>query len=207
MNISQLTRHQIICYFLVGFIFVLLIVFSYYKWSFDLLIGIINNKEKNYLVIGVILLPVSFLIGLIMDAIRNGILEDYIIEPHLLDYKEKENKKGKYSINWEFFYPNDTDEDNVKAFYDRYYTYYVFDMNMIIALIIVFGYSTFNIFYNCLCEYSCQYIFSSIVIGIITYIFWKDGIDLRVEMAKITNKLNNDKKTNENNDGKTEINN
>jgi hypothetical protein len=177
MKTPSLTSIQLIGYFLPGFMLIFLFFCVQLNWNFERMITLFISKDTSYLVIGAILLPISFTMGLIVDAIRNGLIEDSL--------DEKRSKK----INWEFF--SFADNKEKKLVYERYFNYYVFDFNMAIVLIVVVLYtlilSVYNL-YNYGCHISLPYIISFFLMGLVTYFLFKDALNLRDELANKTEK-------------------
>src|ERR1035438_10242295 len=121
MEKIPLTSHQVLGFFFPGVVFAFQSFYClYYKFSEN---GSIETCFKHYKDDGV---AVTFLIlvgaiisGLFFDSIRNAFLENFF------------DKKFK-QIKWDYFF--EKDKDQVGMLYARYYNYYVYDVNVCIAL-------------------------------------------------------------------------
>lgn len=167
MDKSQLTQHQILSFFPPGFIFIACYLFIYFYPANN--IDFLSHFFEEIKIIGPLggigIIVFSFIIGLIFDAIRNGILENALPS----------------KINWEYFH-HDTTTKKLDGFYRRYYSYYVFDLNVSISLFIC----TIMLFLSASCNKTFNYL---IAINLIAIVFLAiDAFDLRKEMSTITNK-------------------
>ncbi|HTC01135.1 MAG TPA: hypothetical protein VK705_10675 [Ferruginibacter sp.] len=167
MKDIPLTNYQLIAFFIPGQLF----VFSYFIACENIknigsLVSCLQSVNIGFLLVSV---AMSFLVGLVFDAIRNGCIEK------CFDKCEK-NKSKK--MNWDFFYTGK--KDDVGVFYGRYFTYYCFDFNLILSLIssliLIDGYSSL--------EY--KYAITVTVILSIGFLI-RDGISLRNDMIDVTN--------------------
>jgi len=170
MEKIPLTTFHIIGYFLPGFIFI---------FSFFIANDHISNlpclikaiKELNY---GILFLTIilSLIVGIVFDAIRNGIFENILFEKKWL-------KKWFREMNWNFFYI--ATEQKVARLYKRYFNYYVFDLNCILSL--VFSALVLDKFSSLSPSYKGLVTFIAFVI-IVVLLY--DARSLREEMADIT---------------------
>jgi hypothetical protein len=125
MEKIPLTNYQLIAYFVPGFIleFCLFLSFERVVDYHSLLCRI----EGVSIPLMVIFLFLAFAIGLVLDGIRNGIVDN------LLDLLILIIPPGKYfKVNWDFFHKGKP--ETVGYFYARYFTYYCFDFNMILSI-------------------------------------------------------------------------
>lgn len=205
---NPFTLHQVMGYFIPGLIFILLLFFSLNNWDWivikDFLKSLGSTSSANNdtissgitLIFFIIITVFSLFIGLIFDALRNGSFEDFFDDPpkflkKLINMKIKKknfiNKIFKclfhwgknffYIINWNYFKTANADEKEI--LYGRYYTYYVFDMNMNIGLFIII---ILSVFYNKFEQWGFLILLFSIFIFLL-----KDAASLRKEISELTN--------------------
>jgi hypothetical protein len=163
-----LNTHQTLAFFFPGLVFAFSSFYSYY-FSF-VEHGTIETFFKHYKDDGIavffVLLGIAIVAGLIFDSIRNGILEE------LFDKKKK--------IRWDFFFDQDT--KIVGMLYARYYNYYVYDINTVIALFFSAGVLITSLkFHNMICLLIVQ-------LCVIIILCW-EAFRLRGEISKITHKF------------------
>jgi len=167
---NNLPFHQFIAHFLPGFLFYLILFFSFIDWKFYNIINISCNYSIGiFTIIFGVFIILCIITGLIFDAIRN-IFEDYLL-----------NKIQPFfaKINWEHIYS--LSEEKEKRF-NKYYQYYIFDINSMIAILLSFLLSFFFIQdYN---------IFFIIVAIIVFFILLIDAKSLRKEISENSNKTN-----------------
>lgn len=198
-----LTPHQIIGYFFPGFIFQLLFLCSYFDWRFSEILSFLklfDSPAVATLITGIAII-VSAFIGFIIDAVRNGFIEDIFDGMGESNKNKPINEKSKdnvnknflhrflkfddfcYKINWDYFSIMKDDEKEI--IYGRYYSYYVFDMNasigilINIVLIILFE---FKWIFTSDHEFTIYGLIAIIILSIITLIFLKDSASLRHEI-------------------------
>lgn len=169
MKDIPLTNHQWISFFLPGQLFVFSFFITYRQVnSIDTLLYSLKSLNIAFLIVSIIF---SFIMGLIIDAIRNVFIEGVIFR--IIE----ENKLKENRFNWDFFYLGEREE--VGVFYARYYTYYCFDFNFILSLIlslITFYFSFLN------CKFSL-----TIIVLVSAFFLWRDAVILRRDMIKATN--------------------
>lgn len=169
MKEIPLTNYQLISYFAPGFILVLCFF-------------ICNDPIKDWPTLKIALKEISisltaialfcsFIVGLIIDGFRNGCIE------WLLDYRER-NRPAKDKINWAFFYQGR--KEDVALFYARYFTYYCFDINVVLAL----GLSVVMLDIYSLLPHKVL-VSSFFAVGALMLL--RDGLSLRIDMAQATN--------------------
>jgi len=163
MDKIPITRHQLVAFFLPGFIFILFAFIACQQ--INSLTVFMDYTNDVSLFIAVVALILSFAIGILFDGIRDGFLESIW-----------DNFKP---INWKYF--NNPNKDEIEGLYLRFYTYYTFDLNLSISnifLIIIF--LSFN--------YTNKFVW--IVLIISTIISIVDACSLRKIIREITNKNN-----------------
>jgi hypothetical protein len=169
MKEIPLTNYQLLSYFAPGFI-VVLCFFICNEPIIDWFTLKLALKDLSLALIASALFC-SFIVGLLLDGIRNGILENLF---NFLERKKDESEK----INWSFFYKGR--KEDVALLYARYFIYYCFDFNAIFAL-----------FFSCLLLdiYSQlpHKVLISFIFGIAILALWIDGLSLRGDLAEATN--------------------
>jgi len=172
MDKIPLSSHQLFAFFFPGLVFVFPSIYCFYFVHVEP--GTIDSFFKHYkdneVLISFIVIVLALLSGLIIDSVRNGIIEvslDKIIK----------NKKKK--INWDFFFEGK--EEGVKPFYERYYNFYVFDLNASIAIILswIVLFATLPF-----CDFKWLSYSESIAAAILVF----EATSLRKEIIKITHK-------------------
>lgn len=135
------------------------------------------------------IIVVALIFGLILDAIRNGIIEGILDEiegkKYLKRIKAKpvkgvENNEGK--INWDFFF--NSNKKSIATLCNKYYNYYLFDINSISSMVLSLP---FVIFFMILYNYC--YVVPIVVLILIAMVLAKDALDLRWEIYLHTNKI------------------
>jgi hypothetical protein len=124
----------------------------------------------------ILCLLLSFIAGLVFDAVRNGIVDNVL--DGLIKWKILPKL---FEVNWSFFFKENAEK--VGYFYARYFTYYCFDYNLVLSLIASLV----------VIDIHSQLPHKMLVtwIGIIAIAVLKiDALSLRIEMRKATN-LNN----------------
>ena len=169
MKEIPLTNYQLLAYFAPGFIVVLCFF-------------ICNEPIKNWPTLKLALKEISisliatalicsFIFGLIIDGLRNGCVE------WLLDYNERRKPK-KDKINWAFFYQGK--KEDVALFYARYFTYYCFDINVVLALCLSVG--LLDVY-----SHLPHKVLLTALFGAGVLLLLRDGLSLRIDMAEATN--------------------
>jgi hypothetical protein len=116
--------YLIISHLLPGCFFLLISLIDYEKWEFDKIKASVKDLNSTSLIgLGIILLIAAFLFGEIFDSARDGALE-WIFE-----------KLSKKKVRWDYFY-DQPDEKKLARFEEFYFTWYVFNLNTAMALII-----------------------------------------------------------------------
>jgi hypothetical protein len=175
---NPLNFHQLIGYFLPGFIFLFCVLCIYYNWRWDDIFDLRNdiNSTATATLLSATAIILATFIGLIFDAFRNGIIEDWI------------DKKPNNKITWKYF--QTATEEKLDSLYKRYYSYYVFDRNSVTALICTIIYSAIHecILFRQTCH--CDLDWNKIVVnGLIIFaigILCKDAKSLRKEIVDFT---------------------
>lgn len=195
MKELSLAPTHIIGFFLPGFIFLAMVFCSYTGWDIEAIINVL--KEFESIGAAFLIVVTSFITGLIIDAVRNGVLEE-----HALDRTQKKRylKKVKTvgapegfvendgEINWDFFF--DHDKDKIATLYSRYFNYYLFDINSVTSLVFAFPVMMFFM----ICSNSFHYA-PLVLTPVVCYILLKDALDLRWELYLHTNKPINEQKS------------
>jgi hypothetical protein len=126
MKNIPLTNFQLISYFLPGFVIVFCLFLALEPISnFSDIVDCMKDLNIGFLIASLI---ISFVFGVSIDAIRNGFIEARIID--CIERKIHPNNK----MDWSFYYKGS--KEDVGLLYARYFTYYCFDGNMILALLI-----------------------------------------------------------------------
>lgn len=74
---------------------------------------------------GLIFVVLAFALGEILDSIRDVLLEDAW------------NNRAKVRVNWDFFF--EAREDQIEKLRTSYFTYYVFNHNLALGLLLLSG--------------------------------------------------------------------
>jgi len=189
MDKFTFTNTQIIGFFIPGFAFLMILFFGYTNW--DLAICLNFLSKYNSITTGFIILVSSIFLGLVIDAIRNGIIEtvlDEILKKYYFNILQDESKKdpNKYRKNegmiyWDFF--NEAPKNKITKLYSKYYIYYIFDVNSITALFLSYSISV-------VCFGSFSFIQAFFITGILLVLLF-DSWSLRKDVYFHTNvKLN-----------------
>lgn len=126
MNLS-LKPHPLIAHWVPGFVLLLMILLSAFDWRYESLIARIPSELHSASLIIFALAVLAFVSGQFLDAVRNGLIEE------CWDYCEE--KRQIQQLNWGFFF--DGDEAQLKHLHEHYFTWYVANLNL--SLAIVFG--------------------------------------------------------------------
>ncbi len=203
---NLLTRHQLLGYFFPGFLFLMLIFCSYKDWQLSKMVLYfdgISNYGFLTLIIGIIIILSGF-IGLVFDALRNGGLEDFFDEPPKILISLGKNrgilfflkwaKKLFIKINWDYI--KDIKPKDKERLYDRYYTYYVFDINACIGILLI-PFFIFIFKYGLLFDEKLHFTYSDrwstfILLLIVFLILLRDAASLRKEISEITTPKNSE---------------
>lgn len=167
MDKIPLNSFQILAIFFPGILLAFASGYCYYYYSIenlDVLKFFFYFKDYG---VGFYFAFVCFgiFLGFVLDAIRNGLLES------TFDKFQK--------INWDFFYKGE--HETVVILYSRYYNYYVFDVNISVALILALVMQLFV--FN-----SSESHWIEFIEGIIVLTLIRDAIVLRSDIYKTTNK-------------------
>ena len=149
MEKIRLTNFQIIGYLIPGFAFLVLVYFSYYGFKIyeTLEVVLYDSKNEFHFYYGLAVLILAFCIGLILDSIRNGIVEEYLDDRKFVQKYNRKDISRKYNIlssnveaddgiiDWDYFFSSK--EENCARLYGKFYTYYVFDVNLMLVLIFI----------------------------------------------------------------------
>lgn len=160
MEKIPITRHQVVSYFLPGFIFVLLSLIA--SENIKGLQGFIDTTKNITIFSAITVIVISFAIGIIFDGIRDGIVES------LWDYFKP--------INWKYF--DKASKGEIERLYLNFYTYYTFDINLLLSLIFTMIVFIYFSYYN-------YFLWASIIISTISSFF--DSCSLRKLIREITN--------------------
>jgi predicted PurR-regulated permease PerM len=131
-------------------------------------------------VLGVLALLLALIIGLIIDAVRN------LLEP-IWDKLDQTDRGGEW---WDYFFEGD--EKFLQKLTDRYYTYYVFDVNSCITFMVSLPISVV------IWHRECAWGFVGIVLFISTFILFCDAKSLRKEIKRLVIKERSKKTEDEN---------
>ena len=170
MDKIPLTNYQFIAYFLPGFVFEFAFFLSFEEISgFHSLTFALKDVGIPFFVLFLLL---AFAVGLIIDAIRNSSIDNW------LDQRIKKGRLSEnYEVNWAFFHEGDG--KTVGYFYARYFTYYCFDWNMALAMLI----STIAL----LVAHALPYLWIiSVLSGVAIFFLGRDAMFLRDDMREAT---------------------
>jgi hypothetical protein len=186
MNYAM-TRHQFFSYLIPGFIFITLVFCVFNDWqipSSHTFADIGSGLSAVFVLVWIIF---SLFTGLVFDAIRNGFIEDHIENMKFL-------KKSKLSIHidWDFL-TKWGKEKEVKHFYDHYYTYYVFDFNNALTLILIILLIIYRLISCYHSEYIRTHIWALVIIIAVIIFFIIDAGSLRSEMHDMIEEKNQKK--------------
>ena len=190
---NPFTLHQILGYFMPGFMFIFILFCWCNDWQWDKInaFNLSSINGANATILSVVAIIISIFIGLIFDSIRNGYIEDYFdLEINNKLLKKILYKKFFNKIEWEYF--QDMEASEKEKVYGRYYSYYVFDMNTIIGFFIIFISIIIIKIFNCT-HFTCNDIAPFIILIIIFIMLLRDSASLRKEISDITNNKNNKK--------------
>lgn len=171
MKEIPLTNYQLLAYFAPGFI----VVFCFFICNEPICDWDSLKLAFTDLSIGLLIgaLISAFIVGLILDGLRNSAVEC------LLDLKDRKKAPGN-KVKWSFFYEGR--KEDVALLYARYFTYYCFDFNVILALIVSV---TILDIYSQLPE---KWLLTIFFIVPALWLLW-DGISLRKDIAAATNHI------------------
>lgn len=174
MDKIPLNSFQILAIFFPGVLLAFASSYCYYFTSIEThdIVGFFRYFKDYGIGLYFSFLCFGIFLGLVLDAIRNGVLES------LFNKLSKKNKK----INWDYFYKGDPEK--IVLLYSRYYNYYVFDINMSVALIFAFLTQLFLFHSNLIiCVLAIELVIISVLI--------MDARALRHDIVEIT-KANRD---------------
>jgi hypothetical protein len=167
MDKIPLNSHQLFAFFFPGLVFVFPSIYCFYftyvePHSID---AFFKHYKDNEVLISFTIIVFALLSGLIIDSFRNGILEELFdkIKP----------------IKWDFFF--EKEDPKVKILYERYYNFYVFNINTITAIILSWAVLICSL-------HLCNVIYILIVELFVIMVLGWESFRLRREIVKITSK-------------------
>lgn len=125
MNFS-LKPHPLIAHWFPGMVLLTLLVLSYSGWSYRAFKATYAATGPDATVTILLLSVAAFFIGEVIDSARDWLLE------RLFDWYA--TKRATDKVNWNFFFTSPPDK--VEQFSDFFYTYYVLNINLVLALAI-----------------------------------------------------------------------
>ena len=167
--------------FLPGFLFLTGVVVV---WGEDYHVGyLLAFCTALSLPLAIGILVVSFIIGLVVDSIRDNFIEKWL------------KSRCRKDIDWDFFY--DAPKDKIDILDDNYYIWYVVRLDLVISLVMIILSTLANVGVK-LAKYGVCGVFDKewivgpillIVLSIIMIIpLWADALELRHEIAEHTHK-------------------
>jgi hypothetical protein len=191
MNFSLKPRQLLFAFipgfFLILVIFILHLKFEFTKESIDI--------EKFNLGLIFLIIVISYLVGIIIDSIRDGAVENFF--DFLFAQFTKNNKltwKAK-PINWNFFFH--ASEKEIEKLDDNFYIWYVVNLNITISILLAFIFLGSEILWD---NYFTTLKHPHILFLTIFFLFLSGVIllinawGLRKEISEITNGCNNNNK-------------
>jgi len=168
MDKLPISSHQLFAFFLPGLVLAFPSVYCFYFTFVEhgTIDAFFKHYKDNEVLISFIMIVLASLFGLILDSFRNGVLE-----------KAFDKRKA---IKWDFFF--EKEDLKVKLLYDRYYNFYVFNINTILAIML----SSIILIYN---FHLSSVVYVLIVEFITALILGWEAYTLRKEIIKITHKL------------------
>lgn len=172
--------------FLPGFLFICGIILTYKQFDFHQIL--IRSKEIS-LIVGFAIIILSFIVGQVFDSFREWVIENR--------FAKCWEKKDREDIYWDFFY-NASDED-IDKLDNNYYLFYVLNLDLSICLSVLILASIANLILilfsvvKCDCFAITTSLIFIAIYGISIFLLVKDASILREEIAKHTNKSNNEK--------------
>jgi hypothetical protein len=176
MEKIPLNTHQVFAFLLPGLIFTLPSFYCYYYTFVNK--GTIEDffthyKDDGFLVL-IVVIFFMVIVGLIIDSMRNGILENII--------DNRDLRRSRQRMRWNFFF--DREQDKVNKLYTSYYNFYVFDVNAILSFI----FSWIILF--CSFGFDNRQVNIAVIIEFFAaIIFCKEAVALRIDIKEITNTL------------------
>jgi len=140
MNFS-LKPHPLIAHWVPGMVVLMPLVLSHFNWSYNNFIKDCAGTGSAATVTILLLSVGAFLIGEVLDSARDSFIEI------LLDWvgrrwprsEEHDYPVVRYirpiELNWGYFSPETLDPGKAETFNDYYWTYYVLNMNLDLALL------------------------------------------------------------------------
>jgi hypothetical protein len=166
-----LKPHQLVAHWIPGFVALAVVLLADLKSSHSHFQQIVEAIGKPSA--GLAFAVAAFAVGQFLDAFRN-IIEELIgkISP-------------KHAINWDFIW--EFNNEKLERMDDFYFTYYVFDFNLALALVIGFATEFLPIF----CWHLPRCMIWCVFLAIIVFVV--DGLCLRRDIVKLSNGLPRDK--------------
>lgn len=120
----------VIAIWLPGFSLIMFVLLSLYEWSFTALVKNPGFDAVGLTLSGIVVLIIAFVLGQLLDAIRDAILENFLFE-------------RLWPVRWEFFFEGPVDKINNLD--EWYYTWYEFDANIVVAILVAIVLGIFNL--------------------------------------------------------------
>lgn len=162
MNFSM-KPHPLIAHWVPGFVVTLIILLSIYEWDYSSLAnGVVPTGTSgtfNILALAVI----AFVVGQVLDAMRDLLENIWDI---------------KWKINWQFFFEGD--KEKLEKLHENYFTYYVFNCNLSLGIIIIIFLKSFSVV-----KFPSDWFLFFPLYGI-PVVFILNAISLRCEIRKLS---------------------
>jgi hypothetical protein len=174
----SLKPHPLIAHWVPGMVVLVLIVLSHFNWCYE---NFVNDwaGSTSAAAVTVLLLSVgAFLIGEVLDSARDGLIE------RLFDWIAERRRRCRGKVNWDYFFT--LPPERTEQFNDYFFTYYVLNVNLVLALALSFvllllGKVTFP--EGMQCSSRCLFL---IIGGVCVLVLGWDAFALRREIARIT---------------------
>ncbi len=147
-----------------------LISFTFFNGHQEMWKGIVTSGFAGLILSSGAFLLLAWIIGTLIDAIRNGIIES------VLDKFQK--------IDWDFFFFGD--REKARQFEEYFFAYYLLDFNFVISILLTLLFFLSRLFFGGLTIPHPMLV--SITLVFVGFIFFRDAYSLRKEMKGILDK-------------------
>jgi hypothetical protein len=175
MNFS-LKPHPLIAHWIPGMVILTFLVLFHFHGSYSAFLKDYAGNGSSVTITIFLLSVGAFLIGEVLDSFRDGVIEPF--------WNWLAKKNGKNAITWDFFWKVSPEKGG--QFDDYYFTYYVFNMNLSLALFLdlLFFWMAKILFPTKLPNFPSWLV--SVVFFLCILILLRDARELRKDIARIT---------------------